>query len=97
MKNFFFKKIMKIVNHTNVYDVCLTKNMNLLKIDHFNLNQRAALSYVKNFFNDIKLIINFVVTKKTRFIVNVFQSFLYNVFIDEKNKKKKSKSIIFVF
>ena len=97
MKKIFFDQIIKIVNYTNVYDVCLTKNMNLLKINHFNLKQRATLTYVKNFFNDIKLIIDFAITKKTCFIVNVFQSFLYNVFIDEKNKKKTFKLIIFVF
>ena len=62
---------MKIVNYTNVYDVCLTKNMNLVKINHFNSKQHAALTYIKKKFNDIKLIINFVVMKKTRFIINV--------------------------
>ena len=72
MKKKIFNQIIKIVNCTNVYDVCSTKNIKLLKIDYFNLKQRATLTYVKKIFNDIKLIIDFIITKKTRLIVNVF-------------------------
>lgn len=48
--------------------------------------------YIQSFSNEIELIIDFVDYEKTRFVVNMFQSLLFNLFIVGKKKQREKKS-----
>lgn len=72
-KEHFLDKNMKSSFHVDIYDECHFTTVSLLNVVDLNEAQRRDVNHVKNFFNEINLIIKSTTTKKTTFVIIIVQ------------------------
>jgi hypothetical protein len=67
---------MTVSYHIDIYAECHFMIMFLLNINSLNETQRRDVNYIRKFFNEIELVNESTITRKTTFMLIIIQSFL---------------------